>query len=209
MREQVNPFIPYHFRTCLQVTSITSIEALAGSECHDFNPAGVFILSHKNAKIPVQPEGGVSMESDFINVLNELMCDEEPDLPTRLHWQEAALNDLTCNNHALGKWFENNSVLYVLSAFKLSDRDFASVFPKLKTLSSNQREQIVRAFEDHIEQCPRCFRKRSYDLEFEARLESTLNENRDFLLKKLSHEDADKPSDEEHMRNGKTRSAHH
>ena len=115
-QKQVNLFFPYHFRTCLQVTSITSIEALAGSECHDFNPAGVFILSHKNAKIPVQPEGGVSMESDFINILNELMCDEEPDLPTRLHWQEAALNDLSCTNHALGKWFENNSVLYVLSA---------------------------------------------------------------------------------------------
>ena len=53
MREQVNLFISYHFQTCLQVTSITTIEALAGSECHDFNPAGVFSVSHKTAKIPV------------------------------------------------------------------------------------------------------------------------------------------------------------
>src|SRR6185369_11694702 len=101
MQAYVNPFFPYHLQTCLQVTSITYIEALAGSECHDFNPAGVFSLLHKKAKIPVRPEGGVSMESDFINVLNELMCDEEPDLPTRLNWQDTALNELTCTNHAL------------------------------------------------------------------------------------------------------------
>ena len=149
------------------------------------------------------------MESDFIDVLNKLMCEEEPDLPTRLHSQDTALHELPCTDHALGKWFENNSVPYVLSAFKLSDKDFASVFPKLRTLSTNQREQIVRAFEDHIEKCPRCFRKQSYDLEFEARLESTLNENRDFLLTKLSSEEADKPDEEVHVIDGKKRFAHH
>ena len=149
------------------------------------------------------------MESDFIDVVNQLMREEEPDLSTRLQWQESALTELTCNNQALGKWFDNNSVPYVLSAFQLSDKDFASVFPKLKSLSTIQRQQIVRALEDHIEKCPRCFRKRSYDLEFEARLESTLNENREFLLTKLTCEDQDQPVEENHVIDGKRRFAHH
>jgi hypothetical protein len=129
-------------------------------------------------------------------------------LPNRLDCQDELLKGLTCTEPAIGKWFVDNSVLYVLSAFKLSDKDFASVFPQLKNVSIVQRRQIVNRFEDHIEKCPRCSRKRSYDLEFENRLEKTLHENRDYLRSKLDCGDEDKPAEEDHVINGKARFAH-
>lgn len=149
------------------------------------------------------------MESDLINVINNLMCEDEPDLPQRLECQDDILKGLSCTEPAIGKWFENDSVLYVLSAFNLSDRDFASVFPQLKDVSAVQRQQIINRFEHHIERCPRCCRKRSYDLEFENRLEKTLHENKAYLLTKLEGGDEDKPAEEDPSIPSKARSAHH
>lgn len=148
------------------------------------------------------------MESDFINIVNELLRQEDNDLPARLESQEETLKELECIDPILGNWFENTSVPYVLSAFKLSDKDFATAFPRLKKVTTAQREQIVHALEHHLEGCPRCSRRRSYDLEFEARVESSLMRNKDFLLEQLDNEDGDKPSEEKHIDKGRARSAH-
>lgn len=148
------------------------------------------------------------MESDFINIVNELMREREPDLTIRLEWQEEALDELHCTNPTLGRWFEDNTVGYVLAAFNLSDKDFASAFPGLKQLSTAQRREIVQTFEKHIDDCPRCSRKRSYDLEFEARLEATLNDNRQDLLNALNGDERKKPAEEKQVIDGKGRFVH-
>jgi hypothetical protein len=148
------------------------------------------------------------MDSDFINVF-ELMQRKESDLPTRLASQEEALGELTCTERRLGKWFEENTVSYVLAAFNLNDKDFAEVFPPLKHISAAQRQNIIQAFEEHLDRCPRCFRKRSFDLEFEGRLESALHENREVLLAKLDQPGAGVPPEQEHLIDGKARFAHH
>jgi len=147
------------------------------------------------------------MDSDIINVF-DLMQRKESDLPTRLASQEEALDELTCTEPRLGRWFEENTVSYVLAAFNLSDEDFAEVFPDLKHISAVQRQNIIQAFVDHIERCPKCYRKRSFDLEFEGRLESALQENREELLAKLDQSGADEPSEEEHVIYAKARFAH-
>lgn len=148
------------------------------------------------------------MDSELINVF-ELMQRSESDLPARLASQEEALDELTCTEPRLGKWFEENTVSYVLAAFNLSDKDFAEVFPPLKHISAAQRQNIIQAFEEHIERCPKCYRKRSFDLEFEGRLESALHENREVLLAKLDQSGAGEASEEEHVIDGKARFASH
>lgn len=148
------------------------------------------------------------MDNDFINVF-ELMQLQDSDLPTRLVSQEEALDDLTCTEPRLGKWFEENTVSYVLAAFNLSDEDFAETFPALKHISASQRQTIIQTFLAHIEACPKCFRKRSYDLEFEGRLESALQEDREVLLAKLDQSGAGESFDEDHVIDGKARFAHH
>lgn len=148
------------------------------------------------------------MDPDFINIF-ELMQRKESDLTARLAAQEEALDDLTCTEPRLGKWFEENTTSYVLAAFNLSDEDFAETFPELKHISESQRQNIIQAFVEHIEHCPRCFRKRSFDLEFEGRLESALQENREVLLGKLDQSGERETSDDEHVLDGKARFAHH
>lgn len=148
------------------------------------------------------------MDSDFINVF-ELMQLKESDLPTRLASQEEALDELTCAEPRLGRWFEENTVSYVLAAFNLSDEDFAETFPALKHISASQRQDIIQAFVGHIDICPKCFRKRSYDLEFERRLESALQENREDLLARLDQTGASESFDEDHLIDRKARLVHH
>lgn len=147
------------------------------------------------------------MESDF-NVI-ELLERKDSDLPERLAAQEEALDELTCTEPRLGKWFEEDTVPYVLAAFNLGDKDFAVMFPALKHITGEQRQQIIQTFLAHIERCPKCYRKRSYDMEFEARLESALHDNRDDLLAKLESSRTEEPSEEEHVIDGRARFAQH
>jgi len=148
------------------------------------------------------------MESDFFDIINELICLEDDDLVNRLEEQEQALAGLDCTNPTLGKWFEKCSVSYVIAAFNLSDKDFAEQFAHLRHVSSNQRQEIVHAFQKHITDCPRCGRRNSYDLEFEKKLESNLMKNKEFLTSYLNNDNPDQPSEEDHKTDLKAQSAH-
>lgn len=147
------------------------------------------------------------MESDFFKIVNDLMCLEDEDLPNRLEEQEAALAGLNCTDPKIGKWFEKSSVSYVLAAFNLSDSDFAAQFPHLRYVSSEQRTEIINTFVKHVEKCPKCGRRHSYDLEYEQRLEANLIKHREALLSHLNDDDPDNQTEENHKSGLKAQSA--
>ena len=148
------------------------------------------------------------MESDFFDIINEILCLEEDDLPNRLEEQNEALAGLKCTNPTLGKWFEKCTVSYVIAAFNLSDKDFASQFPHLRHVTGDQRKEIVDSFRQHISDCPRCGRRSGYDLEFEKRLEASLIKNKEVVMSHLSYDEPDQPTEENHKPELKAQSAH-
>jgi hypothetical protein len=199
-------FFLLHFLAYRQVPSFTTIDTPVGIQ-RILPPGFSFVFPAKTAKISTL-EGGVSMESDFFDIINEIMCLEDDDLPNRLEEQEEALAGLTCTNPTLGKWFEKSSVSYVIAAFNLSDKDFAAQFPHLRHVTSEQRKEIVDSFQKHISNCPRCGRRSSYDLEFEKKLEANLMRNKEVLMSHLHYDDPDKPTEENHKTDLKAQSAH-
>lgn len=138
------------------------------------------------------------MESDFTDLLADFVRQAESDLDSRLDAQADALKDLTCTEPTLGKWVDAHDVEYMLAAFALNDDDFVEHFPSMAKITANDRNRIIKAFENHFEHCPHCHRKRSYDLEFNSRIEFVTRQNRAQLLHHLKETEPAEPLEEEH-----------
>ena len=139
------------------------------------------------------------MESDFSDIIVSMLRQAEPDLDARLEYQAEALQEAACTEPLLGQWIETHHVQYLLSAFALSDSDFAENFPKMAHVNEHQRKRIINAFEDHFEHCRRCSLKRGYDLELDSRIERTLRKNREDLIHHLKPADPKTSSDADHL----------
>jgi hypothetical protein len=137
------------------------------------------------------------MESDFTDLLAKLIRQAEPDLDCRLESQAQALSELKCTEPALGKWIEAHDTEYMLAAFELEDQDFSENFPGMAHFTKHDRKRIFQAFRHHLEACPRCQRKRSYDLEFDERVESVFRDKKDQLIHQLEQSNPE-AQEEEH-----------
>jgi hypothetical protein len=117
------------------------------------------------------------MASDFGDIIVHLVHEAEPDLDERLEVQAEELIGLECTNPLFGKWIDAYEVGYLLSAFALKDDDFAEHFPKLAHISQENRNEIIKAFETHIDNCAHCHRKRGYDMELDSRIERAFRQH--------------------------------
>jgi len=136
--------------------------------------------------------------SDITDLIADFIRQAEPDLSTRLEYQAQALEDLKCTNAVLGKWVDAHDVQYLLAAFDLDDHEFASNFPGMAHLKEHDRQKIIETFETHFEHCPRCHRKRSYDMEFNGRIESAVRQQKVNLGPQFQATNPEKPGEEVH-----------
>jgi hypothetical protein len=125
------------------------------------------------------------MKSEFVDLLAAFVREAEPDLTFRLETQAEELDNLPCTEPAIGKWVDAHDVEFMLAAFALDDDDFAAEFPGIAKLSQQDRQRIIKAFEDHFQQCAHCGRKQSYDHEFNSRVDAVVQNNRTNLLEYL------------------------
>lgn len=144
--------------------------------------------------------GGVCMKSDFVDLLADFVRQAEPDLNFRLETQSEELEKLPCIEPTIGKWVDAHDVDYMLAAFALDDEDFAADFPGLAHISQHDRARIIEAFQIHFERCLHCSRKRSYDSEFNSRVDHVLQKKRMELLHFLDQAMAgESDGDEDHF----------
>ena len=139
------------------------------------------------------------MESDFSDIIVGMLRQAEPDLDLRLEYQAEALDDAKCTNPLLGRWIDKNHVQYLLAAFALSDSDFAEYFPQMADVTEHHRKRIIKAFEDHFEQCQHCSLKRGYDAELDGRILRLCRDNKDHLIHQLKPENKETVSEGDHL----------
>ena len=142
--------------------------------------------------------------NDILDVITELVG-QDSELELRLEAQAEVLRETECIKPVLGQLIDANDVKYLLSLLALSDKDFAERFPAKAQFSEQQRQRLTTAIEEHLERCPHCSLKRSYDLELDARIKKVCQQNSGLLLELLAG-DADLL--EECERLVKARSAH-
>jgi hypothetical protein len=126
---------------------------------------------------------------DFDDFIVDLVRKAEPDIDTRLESQAEALKELECTDPVLGRWIDEYDVEYLIAAFNLDDDEFSSTFPAMGTLNQHDRSQIIKALENHFDQCPHCFLKRGYDTEMNARIERAYRDNNAAVVQQLSQEE--------------------
>ena len=131
------------------------------------------------------------MKTNITDVIADFVLQSDPDLATRLEYQEEALREVECTNPAFGRWIDENDVKYLLSTFALGNNDFAAKFPTMAHISDQERQRVIAAIEAHCEQCPHCSLKRGYDLELDARVKRTGQQNNSALLQLLEEEETE------------------
>lgn len=128
------------------------------------------------------------MKSEFVDLLAAFVRKEESDLTFRLETHAEELNNLPCTEPVIGKWVDAHDVEFMMAAFALDDDDFAAEFPGITNLSQPDRQRIIKAFEQHFQQCAHCGRKQNYDHEFNSRVDAVVQKNRTDLLEYLDQQ---------------------
>jgi hypothetical protein len=128
---------------------------------------------------------GVAMNKDVIDVIGGYVVESTPDLCARLEAQTQQLAAVKCSEPAVGRWLEANDLNYLEAAFDLSDQDFTERFPHLPPTTRAGRKLLMVTFNKHVEECPHCSLKYRFEQELDSRIERSLQENRESLLRIL------------------------
>ena len=126
--------------------------------------------------------------SEISEVIFDFIRESFPGFDSRTEDQAEGLRETNCTNPVIGRWLNAYDVEYLLSAFAMTDRDFAEEFPGMPPLSGLQRQQVLAALRAHLNSCPQCALKSGFDQEFEARLKQELRQNSQVLLELLEEE---------------------
>jgi hypothetical protein len=136
---------------------------------------------------------------NIIAVIADMVRQPDPELTTRLEYQEEALREIECTYPVIGRWIDAYDVKYLLSTFALGDKDFATKFPAMAHTTEAQRQRLIVAIEAHIDQCKHCSLKRGFDLEIETRIERACQQNKGELLRILNEDEGNATTEGDHL----------
>jgi hypothetical protein len=125
--------------------------------------------------------------SDITDRIANIVRNANPDLDQCTNEQTHALLWISCINPIYGRWIDIG-VEFVISALDLEDRDFIVRFPALSRLTKSDRQELIGSLKDHLRSCRHCAIKHDHELELNARIEKTLQENSGYILEELQLE---------------------
>lgn len=128
-----------------------------------------------------------NMEEALFTLLAKLIVEKDDDTPSRLKAQKEALKELKCSKPALGRWIERCDYPFLIETLSLDDVTFGSEFPGI-LLPVAERNRFIEELKAHLDEpCCRCHLKASYDLEWQARVDKALFENKALIAKAIGH----------------------
>lgn len=126
------------------------------------------------------------MEENLIDTISTFILERDDDAPFRLEAQESNLRDKQCTQPRYGAWIDRCDYPFLMETLMLDHAVFSDEFPGVK-FPAKERAELALTLEEHCEQCVRCHLKRGYDLEWQARVDEALTENRDVIGKTKVH----------------------
>ena len=124
------------------------------------------------------------MEYDIRDTIGNFVRKADPDFEKHKEEREQGLGRTTCINPNLGRWMDMG-IEFLFSVLVLEDRDFTVRLPILAHLSKTGRRRFLKLLKDHVHVCRHCALKHEYELDLNARIELTFQENSQFLLEQL------------------------
>ena len=122
---------------------------------------------------------------NLLTLLSTLIVQKDEDAAFRLKEQQIKLSETVCTKPDLGKWIDQCDFPFLIETLMLDHTIFVKEFPGIE-FPEKERKAFARSLEAHCEDCAHCFLKRSYDLEWQSRVDTALNENRTAIGKALT-----------------------
>jgi hypothetical protein len=129
---------------------------------------------------------GDRIMDNLLTVLSTLIVEKDEDAGFRLKEQQTNLANTKCTKPDLGKWIDNCDFPFLIETLMLDHTIFVKEFAGIE-FPEEERKTFARSLEAHCEDCVHCHLKRSYDLEWQNRVNSALTENRTEIGKALAH----------------------
>jgi hypothetical protein len=123
---------------------------------------------------------------NLLTLLSTFIVERDEDAPFRLKEQQTKLSETKCTKPDLGKWVDNCDFPFLIETLMLDHTIFVKEFPGVE-FPEDERKNFARSLEAHCEDCAHCHLKRSYDLEWQSRIDRALTENRTEIGKALAH----------------------
>ena len=124
------------------------------------------------------------MEYDIRDTIANFVRKADPDFEKHKEEQEQGLRRTSCINPRLGRWLDIG-IEFLFSVLELEDRDFTVRLPVLAHLTKAGRRRFLKLLKDHVQVCRHCGLKHEHELDLNARIEQTFQENGQFLLRQL------------------------
>lgn len=120
-------------------------------------------------------ETRVALETDFIQLLARLICENDGDPPN-----QRTGKDLTCSQPVYGRWIDDCDVPFLMETLALPEEVFDQEFPGIK-LSQRDRESFAKTLDNHCAECARCNSKKAEDALWKRRVEKAFVENKEAI----------------------------
>ena len=101
------------------------------------------------------------------SLLEKILGTGDREIVERLQEQEAKIAAADCTQAQFGRLVDAYYVPLLLSALALSDEEFDAEYPGENHVSSEQRQELAQAIQEHSKDCPRCSIKFSSDMEWD------------------------------------------
>lgn len=125
-------------------------------------------------------------EDELYTALSTLIIEQDDDIPYRLTAQEDALKELKCTDESYGKFISQCDYPFLMETLELDDTIFSKEFPKVR-LTLEDRKTLTESLERHCESCSHCSLKRSYDFEWQSRINRAFIENKTVISKAIGY----------------------
>jgi hypothetical protein len=125
------------------------------------------------------------METNLLALLSTIIIEKDSDAPFRLNEQQSSLAEKECSKPELGKWIDRCDFSFLIETLMLDHAVFSHEFPGVE-FPAEERKALAQALESHCDTCVHCHLKRSYDLEWQARVDRAINDNKDSIGKVIA-----------------------
>lgn len=126
------------------------------------------------------------MKDKIIRIVTDLVREDYSALDLGFETEAQALAGAVCTVPALGRIIDSSeNVELLMSGLRLGSADFSARYRSLASVPESERLRILDVLETHLDQCPRCSRRRAFDLALAARVEKTLMDHKEVLLNAL------------------------
>lgn len=137
------------------------------------------------------------MDYDFMTALANLMLEDDSAISQRLCDEDELLEQFTCSDKRLGKWFEDfdGALSLIMETLSLPDTHFNEMFSDMPSFNRANRHAFADELWKHGETCERCKHQVLFNQKWEGTVKKSVFKHRKTIKEERAKEKTSSEAD--------------